>query len=83
MVDNMVVSVKLFATLRRHYPHLGIGEPMPVELPDGATVGQLVEHLLLPADEVKVVFVNGIVRRGGYVLGDGAEVGIFPPVGGG
>lgn len=79
----MVVGVKLFATLRRCYPHLGIGEPMPVELPDEATVGQLVEHLHLPADEVKVIFVNGVVRGGEYVLDDGDEVGIFPPVGGG
>ncbi len=75
--------VRLFATLRRHYPHLGIGEAMPVELPDGATVGQLIEHLRLPADEVKVIFVNGIVRREEHVLSDGDKVGVFPPVGGG
>jgi molybdopterin converting factor small subunit len=79
----MVVHVKLFATLRRHYPHLGIGEAMPVELSDGATVGQLIELLHLPADEVKVSFVNNIVRGKAYALSDGDEVGIFPPVGGG
>lgn len=79
----MVVRVKLFATLRHHCPHLGIGEPMAVEIPDGATVGQLLNHLHLPADEVKVVFVNGIVRGTEHVLGDGDEAGLFPPVGGG
>ncbi len=79
----MTVHVKIFATLRRHYPNLGIGEPMPVELPDGTTMGQLIEHLHLPADEVKVVFVNGIVRGEEYALSDGDEVGVFPPVGGG
>jgi len=79
----ITVNVKLFATLRRHYPHLGIGEPMPVELPEGTTVGQLIEHLRLPADEVKVVFANGLVQGGESVLNDGDEVGIFPPVGGG
>ena len=46
-------------------------------------MGQLIEHLHLPADEVKVVFVNGIVRGEEYVLSDGDEVGVFPPVGGG
>ncbi len=79
----ITARVRLFATLRRHYPHLGIGEAMPVELPDGATVGQLIEHLRLPADEVKVTFVNGIVRGEEHALSDGDKVGVFPPVGGG
>ncbi len=79
----MVVRVRLFATLRRHYPHLGLGESMPVELPEGAAVGQLVEHLQLPTDQIKIIFVNGIVRGKEHVLGDGDEVGVFPPVGGG
>ena len=79
----ITVHVRLFATLRRHYPDLGIGEAMPVELPDGATVGQLIEHLRLPAGEVKVIFVNGIVRGEEHSLSDGDKVGVFPPVGGG
>ena len=79
----MIVQTKLFATLRRQYPHLEIGESIPVELPEGATVGQLVEHLHLPVAEIKVVFVNGIVRKERHVLNEGDEVGIFPPVGGG
>jgi molybdopterin synthase sulfur carrier subunit len=79
----MIVQVKLFATLRRHYPHLGIGEAMSVELANGATVGQLIERIHLPATEVKVIFVNGIVRQDQHALGDGDQVGIFPAVGGG
>ena len=77
------VKVKLFATLRRYYPELGIGEGIEVELPDGATVGQLVNRLGLPADHVRVVFVNGISRDESHPLSDGDEVGMFPPVGGG
>jgi len=79
----VVVRVKLFATLRRHCPHLGIGEPMPVEVAEGTTVGQLLDHLRLSADEVKIVFVNNTVREAGHVLHDGDGLGIFPPVGGG
>jgi molybdopterin converting factor small subunit len=79
----MVIQVRLFATLRRHYPDLGMGEPMPVELPAGRTVDQLIRHLRLPATEVKVVFVNGIVRKEETVLNDGDRVGMFPAVGGG
>lgn len=77
------VHVRLFATLRRHYPHLGIGDAMAVELPEGATVGELIARLDLPAEQVKVVFVNGIARETDHPLADGDEVGIFPPVGGG
>jgi len=80
----ITAHVKLFASLRSHYPHLGLGEAMAVELPDGATVeGLLQEHLRLPANQIKVVFVNGVVRGDGQRLADGDEVGLFPPVGGG
>lgn len=79
----ITVHVKLFASLRRHHPYLGIGEAMPVELPEGTTVGQMLEHLHLPADEVKVVFVNATVRKDDYTLSEGDDVGVFPPVGGG
>jgi len=79
----ITVHTKLFATLRGHYPHLGIGEPMPVEIPAGATVSDLIERLRLPADDVKIVFVNSVVRQAGHVLVDGDEVGLFPTVGGG
>ena len=79
----ITIHAKLFATLRRHYPDLGIGEVMPVELPKEATVGDLIKHLHLPANQVKVVFVNHVVRKEGHLLTDGDEVGIFPPVGGG
>ncbi|HEY76781.1 MAG TPA: MoaD/ThiS family protein [Thermoflexia bacterium] len=81
--SRITVRVKLFATLRRHFPELGVGEAMEVRLPEGATVGDLVRHLRIPADHVKVVFVDGIVRDETYPLADGDEVGIFPPVGGG
>ena len=77
------VHVKLFATLRQYKPGLGIGEAFPVDLPDDATVGDLVRHLDLPKDQVKLVFVNGLFKGLDHLLADGDEVGIFPPVGGG
>jgi molybdopterin converting factor small subunit len=80
---KILVHVKLFVTLRRYYPKLGIGEAMPVELDDGSTVADLIEHLRLPADIVRVVFVDGVVRGEDHLLTDGDEVNLFPPVGGG
>jgi molybdopterin converting factor small subunit len=79
----ITVHVKLFATLRRYRPGLGLGEAFPVELQEGATVGDLVRQLDLPAEEVKIVFVNALFRDLDHILADGDELGIFPPVGGG
>jgi molybdopterin synthase sulfur carrier subunit len=79
----ITVQVKLFATLRKYRPGLGIGEAFPVEMPDSATVGELVRHLGLPEKEVKIVFVNALVRELDHALASGDELGIFPPVGGG
>jgi molybdopterin synthase sulfur carrier subunit len=79
----ITVHVKLFATLRELRPGLGIGEAFPVELPAGASVGSLIQQLGLPEKEVKLIFVNGIVRDLDHALADRDELGIFPPVGGG
>jgi len=58
----ITVQVKLFATLRRYRPGLKMGQALAVELPAGATVGQLIRELGLPEEEVRMVFVNGLVR---------------------
>jgi molybdopterin converting factor small subunit len=79
----ITVYVKLFATLRRYRPGLGIGEAFPVELPEGATISDLIQELGLPENEVKLIFVNALFRELAHELADGDEVGIFPPVGGG
>lgn len=77
------VYVKLFATLRTYRPGLGIGEAFAVQVPEGATVGDLIDKLDLPKDEVKIIFVNALNRETDHVLAEGDELGIFPPIGGG
>jgi len=79
----ITVHVRLYATLRRLRPGLALGEALPVELEEGATVGRLFQEMALPEDEIKIVFVNNLVRERDHVLVDGDELGIFPPVGGG
>ncbi len=79
----MQVNVKLFASLQRYKPDVFAGEVFQVELPEGSTLADLVAHLEIRANEVKVMFVNGRARAEMYRLQNGDEVGIFPPVGGG
>ena len=77
------VEVRLYATLRRHYPALGLGEPLTIELDDSATLENLLDKLKIPPAEIKVAFVNGRREEGRCLLQEGDRVGIFPPVGGG
>ncbi len=79
----MRVRVKLFATLRRYAPGEAAGVPFEADLPEGATMADLFKHLDLPAEEVRVAFVNGRARPEDWRLAPGDEVGIFPPIGGG
>jgi sulfur carrier protein ThiS len=80
----MQVWVKLFATLRPYAPEgTAIGQPFAVQLPEASSVADLIALLHLPAQEVKVVFVGGRICSEDYLLLPEAEVGIFPPIGGG
>jgi sulfur-carrier protein len=79
----MKIQLKLYGNLRRLSPGGQAGSPMEVELFEGASLQDLVDHLQIPADETKVAFVNSLVREWAYELQEGDKVGIFPPVGGG
>ncbi len=79
----MHIRVKLFATLTRHAADARSGTPLEIDVPEGATITDLIKKLRLPAEEIKVVFVNGRARPFDWQLNPGDEVGIFPPIGGG
>ena len=81
----MRVTVRLFAGYRER---AGRSE-MPLELPDGATVGGVAEEMLrrypgLARDaDALVLAVNDEYRDHLYTLNDGDEVALIPPVSGG
>jgi len=79
----ITVQVRLYATLRRYRPEVKLGESLPMELPEGSTVGQLIARLGIPTRVVKNIFVNHRQQGPEYVLQNGDEVAIFPPVAGG
>lgn len=80
----MRIRVKLFATLGQYAPVSGLpGTPFEVDLPEGASLSTLIEQIHVPAETVKIAFVNGIVQEPEFALSEGDDVGIFPPVGGG
>ncbi|HSM24798.1 MAG TPA: MoaD/ThiS family protein [Anaerolineaceae bacterium] len=79
----MIVKVKLFATLRKYLPGLELGKTKDIQVDPGITIARLYEILEIPAEEVKLAYVNGIYYETDYILKDGDEIGIFPPIGGG
>ncbi len=74
----MQITIKLFATLRE-----GRFDSKTVELPEGTTVGDIIQKLNISEKEAAIVFINS--RHAGFerVLQDGDILGMFPPVGGG
>ncbi len=80
----MKIKVKLFANLVKFSPNPKYsGAPFLYEMKDGMTFADLINDLQLPEEDVKILFVNGIICEKDRVLQEGDEVGIFPPVGGG
>jgi len=79
----MRVKVKLFTTLADYVPGIKPGVPFEVELHNGATMSDLMNHLHLPQEEAKLIFVNGLAQTLDYQLQNKDEVGVFPPIGGG
>ena len=79
----MKVEVNLYATLARYLPdEVRQGDHL-MELPDGTTMGELLQQLQIPSEEAKLMFVDGVHADVDAVLREGNRVGIFPPVGGG
>jgi molybdopterin converting factor small subunit len=79
----MIIKVKVFATLRKYLPGLELGKAADVQLEPGSSIFQLYGVLGIPAEEVKLAYVNGIYCEPETILKDGDEIGIFPPIGGG
>jgi sulfur carrier protein ThiS len=78
------VAVRLFATLVRYRDGAAPGEPFDADLEDDATIGDLLDTLGIPAEEVHLTIVDGrVVHSAHHSLRGATRVGLFPPVGGG
>jgi sulfur-carrier protein len=74
----MIITVKLFATLRN-----GRFKVEPREYPPLSTVEQVVADLNITREEVAMILVNGHSAGPDKQLNDGDTLALFPPVGGG
>lgn len=74
----MVVTVRLFATLRDNRKR-----EMSLELGETSTPGDIMKSLNIPESEVAILLVNGRDGQTDQSLSHGDVVSLFPPVGGG
>jgi molybdopterin converting factor small subunit len=79
----MVVQVKLFATLRKYMPPGASGDSVTVDVPDGATVADLVARLGIPLDHARMAVARGEQLDLDAPLPAGVEINLFPPLAGG
>lgn len=79
----VTVNVKLYASLRNQAPPHDWSQPLPVELEDGATCGDVLAHFDVRFPRSVFAVVNGVRRKQDWVLHDGDELALYPPVGGG
>jgi molybdopterin converting factor small subunit len=77
------VEVQLFATLAAYLPPGTDGDSVSLHVPDGATVGNVVDLLRIPEDLDYLRVVNGHDSPAGQILKDGDVLSLFPPLAGG
>ena len=70
----MKVEVRIFATLRKYVPELGVGEPKILDLPEGTTFKELRDQLELPPEEVRVIMRNGRHVELDELIADGDRI---------
>jgi molybdopterin synthase sulfur carrier subunit len=80
----MKIELRLFASLSRYRSADSESKlAQVIEIPEGSTIGSLIEFLRIPADATKMVFINGIHAHDDDAIHEGDRVGIFPPIAGG
>jgi sulfur carrier protein ThiS len=73
----MRIQVKLYGTLSRRVPGYRRSEGIELEIPEGATVRELLTVLEIPESQGAVVAVEGRLRKPHENLGNGALVHVF------
>ena len=79
-----VLANKLSDVLKSQYPEgLKAGTVVELGLPSKSTISNLMEILNLRSNNKYLIFVNGKSQKNDYLLAEGDQIGIFPPIGGG
>ncbi len=73
----------LTATLRTYLPVGTAGDNVVLDVPEGATVDQVVHSLRIPSELERLTVVNGRDAAPDQPLSEGDVLSLFPPLAGG
>jgi len=79
----MKVKVKLYGTLSLHVPNYKPSQGIEIEIPDGATVKDLLTHLEILEMRGAVVIASGRVLKADDKVQDGSSLDVFQSIQGG
>ena len=79
----MRVTVNLHASLIRYLPSGSTGRAAVLDVPDGATIADIISQLGIPAGRTKMMVSGDAHLEPTTVLRDGQELNLFPPLAGG
>jgi sulfur carrier protein ThiS len=79
----MKMRVKLYGTLSKRFPDYQHSRGIEVEIPDGATVKDLLALLKIPESQGAVVALEGRILKADDTIRNGVPVNIFQPLAGG
>ena len=79
----MKVRVKLFGTLSQGFPGYQRSQGLEVEIPEGATVKDLLAHLEISESQGAVVIAEGRVLKADDKMPQGVLVNVLQAIGGG
>lgn len=77
------VIVKLYGTLGKKIKNYDSATGLDVEMPDGASIADLVAHLGIVESKIGFVSVNGRIAKAIGTVEDSAVVKVFQPIFGG
>jgi len=79
----MKIRVRLFGTLGKNFPDYEPATGLEIEIPENATVDELLAYLKITESHGPVVAINGRIMRPEDVLPSGAAAVVFQSVFGG
>ena len=79
----MQVKVKLYGTLSQRFPGYRSAQGIEVEIPDGATVKDLLALLEISESRSAIVIVDGRILKADDEMESGVPVNVFQAIQGG
>lgn len=81
--DFIHIRIKLLGTLPSRFRHPYAAAGLDLKVPDGLTVGELVERLEIPKERVAMIAINGYLAKADDRIPDRAIVKLIQPIAGG